>query len=216
MPAVGQQAPDFELPDTHNTPVRLSELRGDGVLVVFFPFAFSRICHRELAELNERTEDFDGVGVHLLAISCDSVHSQRAWAAQEEFEITLLSDFWPHGHVSQAYGVFDHDAGHPGRGSVLIDADGTVAWTTFSPPGQPRSLTEQLQAARALSGVAGQGATGPDTPALGTPRAAAPAGTGGPGTPAPAETGSPGTPAPAGPGAGAGPQDDSGTSLEAG
>jgi len=176
MPPVGQQAPDFTLPDTHNTPVRLSELRGDGVLVVFFPFAFSRICHRELAELNERIEDFDGAGVHLLAISCDSVHSQRAWAAQEEFEITLLSDFWPHGHVSRAYGVFDPEAGHPGRGSILIDAGGSVAWTTFSPPGQPRSLTEQLQAARALSGATGQVAAGLETPALGTPRAAAPAG----------------------------------------
>ena len=154
MPAPGEQAPDFVLPDTHNTPVRLSDLRGEGVLVVFFPFAFSRICHREIAELNERIEDFDAAGVHLLGISCDAVHSQRAWAAQEEFEITLLSDFWPHGHVSAQYGVFDDETGHPGRGSVLIDAQGTVAWTTLSPPGQPRSLTEHLQAARNLGAPA--------------------------------------------------------------
>lgn len=151
MAAVGDQAPDFTLPDTHGTPVRLWDLRGGGVLLVFFPFAFSRICHRELAELGERIEDFDAAGVQVLGISCDAMHSLRAWAAQEEFEITLVSDFWPHGQVSKAYEVFDDDAGHPGRTSVLIDAAGQLVWTTSSPPGQPRSLTEHLQALRLLS-----------------------------------------------------------------
>lgn len=150
MPVVGDRAPDFTLPDTHGTPVRLEDLRGGGVLLVFFPFAFSRICHRELVELNERLEDFDAAGVQVLGISCDAMHSLRAWAGQEEFGLTLLSDFWPHGQVSSTYGVFDDDAGHPGRTSVLIDGAGQVVWTTSSAPGQPRSLTEHLQALQRL------------------------------------------------------------------
>ncbi|MGH3589069.1 MAG: redoxin domain-containing protein, partial [Pseudonocardia sp.] len=62
----GDPAPDFTLPDTHGTPVHLADLRGDPVLVVFFPFAFSGICTSELCELRDNIEDFEAAGVRLL------------------------------------------------------------------------------------------------------------------------------------------------------
>lgn len=151
LAAPGQVAPDFTLPDTHGTPVQLSARRGAPVLVVFFPFAFSRLCHQELTGLNEQLDTFAALGAEVLAVSCDPVHSLRAWGDQEGFGLTLLSDFWPHGRVADAYGAFDDEAGHAGRGSVLIDANGTIAWTTLSPPGRTRSLTEHVDAVRALA-----------------------------------------------------------------
>ncbi|WP_434080603.1 redoxin domain-containing protein [Sanguibacter sp. Z1732] len=87
----------------------------------------------------------------MVAISCDPLHSLRAWGDQEGFGLTLLSDFWPHGQVAEAYGAFDDEAGHAGRGSVLIDAGGAIAWSTLSPPGRTRSLTEHVDAVRALA-----------------------------------------------------------------
>lgn len=153
----GRTAPDFILPDSSGTPVHLAELRGGPVLIVFFPFAFSRVCHSELAGLSERAEDFDDIGAVVLAISCDSMHSLRAWSEQEEFELPFLSDYWPHGKVSAEYGALDAEAGHPVRASVLIDAEGVVSWTTVSPPGQARSVTDHLQAVQALTS-AGPGA----------------------------------------------------------
>ncbi|TRW46867.1 peroxiredoxin [Georgenia yuyongxinii] len=137
---VGQPAPDFELPDTHGTPVRLSGLRGAPVALVFFPFVFSGICTSELCELRDHLADFAARGVRLLAISTDAMFAQRAWAEAEGFGFDLLSDFWPHGAVSRAYGVLDEANGHALRGSVLLDADGVVRWSVVNPRGQAREL----------------------------------------------------------------------------
>ena len=136
----GDVAPDFTLTDTHGTPVRLSDLRGGPVLLVFVPFAFSGTCTSELCELRDNIEDFETAGVTLFAISCDPVFSLKAWAAQEGYTFELLSDFWPHGEVSRQYGVFDDARGLAIRGSFLIDADGVVRWSVVNPRGQRRDL----------------------------------------------------------------------------
>ena len=127
-PQPGDLAPDFTLPDVHDTPVTLSELRGGPVAVVFFPFAFSGICSSELCELRDNLEDFEAAGVRLLAVSCDPMFALRAWGEREGFGLDLLSDFWPHGAAARAYGVFAEENGAAVRGSFLVDADGVVRW----------------------------------------------------------------------------------------
>jgi mycoredoxin-dependent peroxiredoxin len=147
---VGRTAPDFELPDTHGTPVRLSGLRGAPVALVFFPFVFSGICTSELCELRDNIGDFASRGVRLLGISTDAMFAQRAWAEAEGFGFDLLSDFWPHGAVSRAYGVLDEANGHALRGSFLLDADGVVRWSVVNPRGQARDLAAYRAALAAL------------------------------------------------------------------
>ncbi len=115
---VGQLAPDFELSNIHGTPVRLSELRGSNVLVVFYPFAFSGICTVELCELRDNFELFQDSRVTLLAVSCDPMFTLKAWSEHSNFEFDLLSDFWPHGEVSQQYGVFNDERGLAARGKL--------------------------------------------------------------------------------------------------
>lgn len=137
---VGDVAPDFTLQNVHGEPVTLSSLRGKPVAIVFFPFAFSGICTGELCELRDHIEIFDQAGVTLLAISCDSVFSLKAWADQEGYSFDLLSDFWPHGEVSQAYGVFDEKAGLAVRGTFLLDGDGVVRWSVVNQPGEARDF----------------------------------------------------------------------------
>lgn len=143
---VGQLAPDFTLTNTHGEPVQLSQLRGQAVTLVFFPFAFSGICSAELCEIRDNISAFSGRGAQVLGISTDPMFTQRAWAEQEGFSFDLLSDFWPHGEVSSAYGVFDDDAGHALRGSFLIDAEGIVRWAVVNPRGQARDLKGYLAA----------------------------------------------------------------------
>jgi peroxiredoxin len=140
VPRPGDPAPDLTLPDTHGTPMHLADLRGETVLVVFFPFAFSGTCTSELRELRDNIEDFEAAGVRLLAVSTDPVFSLKAWQEAEGFGFDLLSDFWPHGAVARAYGVLDEESGHPRRGSFLVDADGIVRWSLVSPRGRPRDL----------------------------------------------------------------------------
>lgn len=151
---VGQLAPDFSLPNTHGTPVTLSELRGEPVLVVFYPFAFSGICTGELCELRDNFALFQDARVKLVAISCDPMFSLKAWTEQEGFEFDLLSDFWPHGKTSSDYGVFNSERGLATRGSFLIDAEGVVRWAVVNEPGQARDFAGYRAAVDALEAPA--------------------------------------------------------------
>jgi peroxiredoxin len=144
---IGTTAPDFALPDQHGRTVRLSDFRGKrNVVVVFFPFAFTGTCTGELCAIRDEIGDFSNGDVEVLAISCDSKHTQRVFAEQEGYEFPLLSDFWPHGEAAQAYGVFDEVAGRAARGTFLIDREGVVRWSVINDPGQARSNDDYRKA----------------------------------------------------------------------
>lgn len=130
---VGQTAPDFTLPNQHGEPITLSSFRGDrNVVLVFYPWAFTGVCTGELCELNERIATFDNDQTVTLAVSCDAKFSLRIFAEREGYAFSLLSDHWPHGEVSRAYGVFNEDAGAPLRGTFIIDKQGVVRYTVVN------------------------------------------------------------------------------------
>jgi peroxiredoxin len=136
---VGSEAPDFTLNDYNKQPVQLSSFRGDKpVLVVFYPFAFSGICTGELCQLRDEFADYDNKGVQILGVSVDTPFSLKAWAEKEGYQFPLLSDFWPHGEVARAYGVFNEQAGLAVRGTFLIDTAGVVRFAEVNAPGEAR------------------------------------------------------------------------------
>jgi peroxiredoxin len=136
---VGSEAPDFTLNDYNKQPVQLSSFRGDKpVLVVFYPFAFSGICTGELRQLRDEFADYDNKGVQVLGVSVDTPFSLKAWAEKEGYQFPLLSDFWPHGEVAKAYGVFNEQAGLAVRGTFLIDKEGVVRFAEVNAPGEAR------------------------------------------------------------------------------
>jgi peroxiredoxin len=148
---VGEQAPDFELTDQHGQRVRLSSFRGrEAVLLVFYPFAFTGVCGGELHALEAVHADLAARGVALLAISVDSMYSQRVFAEREGFTFRLLADFWPHGAVASAYGVLHADAGAARRGSFLVDVEGTVRWTVLNEIPDARDIDAVTKAVAAL------------------------------------------------------------------
>ena len=136
--SVGDTAPDFSLPDQDRQAVSLADLRGTPVLLVFYPFAFSGICTGELCQLRDELSVYSDAGVKVLAISTDPVFSLKAFKNQEGFDFRLLSDFWPHGAVAQAYDVFNEKSGMAVRGTFLIDVEGTVAFAEVNQPGDAR------------------------------------------------------------------------------
>lgn len=152
VPVVGEQAPDFELVNQFGEPVRLSDLRGRNVALVFFPFAFSGICTGELCEIRDNLALFEESGTTVLGISVDSKFTQRAYADKEGYAFDLLADFWPHGAVAEQYGVFDSGSGMAGRGTFIIDADGTVRYVVVNPRGEARDFAGYRAA---LAGLAG-------------------------------------------------------------
>ncbi|HUQ00020.1 MAG TPA: peroxiredoxin [Aeromicrobium sp.] len=148
--SVGDQAPDFTLKNQHGQEISLSGSRGKPVVLVFFPFAFSGICTGELCEIRDNLNVFADDGVTVLAISCDHFFSNRAFADRDGYTFDILSDFWPHGAVSQAYGVFEESAGAARRGTFLIDADGIVRWSVENPIGEARDFQGYREALAAV------------------------------------------------------------------
>jgi peroxiredoxin len=148
---VGDRAPDFELSDQHRGLVRLSSYSGEkAVLIVFYPFAFSGVCTGELSGFRDRLGDFENDRSTLVTVSCDPVFTQRAFADRDGLFFPLLSDFWPHGETSTAYGVFDSDGGFARRSSILVDKDGIVRWSVHNEMGDARDLDQHAAAVRAL------------------------------------------------------------------
>jgi peroxiredoxin len=149
--AVGESAPDFELRNQHGQTVRLSDFRGEkNVVLVFYPFAFTGVCTGELAALQDGLQAFQNDSVQLLAVSNDSIHSLRVFSEQEGLEYPLLSDFWPHGAASTAYGVFDEEKGCAVRGTFVIDQRGVVRWTIVNGLPDARDLNEYAKALEQL------------------------------------------------------------------
>lgn len=149
---VGAAAPDFTLQDQYGQDTSLAALRGRPVLLVFYPLAFSGVCSSELADLRRCHSELEGLGTAVLTVSVDSVFALRTWSDREDFPFALLSDFWPHGGVADAYGVFDAGRGTARRGTFLIDADGVVRWSTLTPISDPRDVDEYLERLREVVG----------------------------------------------------------------
>jgi peroxiredoxin len=165
-PAVGDRAPDFRARNHHGETVSLSRLlesgdardpsgggdpaeppRDGGVLLVFYPWAFSGICTGELGALREGHADLAAAGVRVLAVSCDAMFTLRAFAEAEDLPFDLLSDHWPHGAIAREYGVFDDEAGCALRGSFLLDRSGTITWRVQNGIGEPRDIVQHLRTA---------------------------------------------------------------------
>jgi peroxiredoxin len=147
---IGDKAPDFTLHDQHGQEVRLSSFAGEkAVLLVFYPYAFTGVCTGELTGFRDRLGDFETADSTLLAVSCDPIYTQRAFADRDGIFFPLLSDFWPHGAVASAYGVLDENEGCASRSSFVIDKDGVVRWVLHSERGEPRDPDEQAARLRA-------------------------------------------------------------------
>ncbi len=149
--SVGDSAPEFSLPDQDKQVVSLAELRGTPTLLVFYPFAFSGICTGELCQLRDELSTYSDAGVRVVAISTDALFSLKAFREKEGFEFSLLSDFWPHGEVAKAYGVFNEKAGMALRGTFLIDAEGKVAFAEVNAPGDARAQSDWKDAVSQLA-----------------------------------------------------------------
>ena len=127
---VGQEAPDFTLKDQTGLRGHAVELpRRQGRRAGLLPVHVHRRCQGELCELRDDNSSYEKAGLQVLAVSCDSRHAQAKWAEQQGFTFPVLSDFWPHGEVAKAYGVFNDALGCANRATFIIGKDGKVVDT---------------------------------------------------------------------------------------
>src|SRR5215212_9136116 len=141
---IGRPVPDFTLRDQHGQSVPLTSYRGHkAVLVMFYPFAFSSVCTGELCAVRDSLPTFESDAVQVLAVSCDPMFALRAFAEQDRLTFPLLSDFWPHGAVAKAYGVFNEERGCADRSTLIVDKEGVLRWSVHNAMPDARDLQEQ-------------------------------------------------------------------------
>jgi mycoredoxin-dependent peroxiredoxin len=143
---LGQPAPGFTARNQHGELLTVSGLHGAPAVIIFYPWAFSSICRDELAAVRDDHERFLALGARVLAVSCDAMYTLRAYADAEGIAFDLLSDHWPHGAISRAYGVFDELAGCARRGTFVLDSAGLIGWQQVNQINEPRALSAVLAA----------------------------------------------------------------------
>ena len=150
--SAGADAPDFTLRDQFGQDVTLSSFVGKkSVLLMFYPWAFSNVCTGEMQGIRTRLDEFLTFDTEVLGISIDHVYTLRTFSDEAGINFPLLADFWPHGAVAEAYGVFDKKIGVARRSSYVIDKQGKIAWSIHNPLGDSRDLDEQLKQLKAAA-----------------------------------------------------------------
>ncbi|CAM2972377.1 peroxiredoxin [Skermania piniformis] len=149
---IGATAPDFTLKDQNNQPVTLSDFRGRrNVLLMFFPLAFTGTCAGELGRIRDELPRFQNDTSEVLTISVGAAPSHKMWASEHGYLFPILSDFWPHGAVTQAYDVFNDRAGFANRGTFVVDRSGLIRFAEMNGPGEPRDSAVWVSALDALA-----------------------------------------------------------------
>jgi peroxiredoxin len=129
----GTPAPNFKLPVTPDQRLSLAELKGQPVILAFYPADWSPVCGDQMALYNEILPEFQKYGAKLLGISVDGVWCHAAFAKDRHLHFPLLADFHPKGAVAQSYGAYREDEGVSERALFVIDKNGTISWSYCSP-----------------------------------------------------------------------------------
>lgn len=126
---VGQQAPDFSLYDSDKNLVTLKEQKGNNVVLLFFPFAFSSVCTEEMCSMRDHLKDYEGLNAKVFGISVDSLYTLKKFKEDQHLNFPLLSDF--NKDVSISYGSLHKQfnygmEGVSKRSAFIIDENGIV------------------------------------------------------------------------------------------
>jgi peroxiredoxin len=133
----GETAPDFDLPaieDGRQTRVRLSDFRDKkNVVVTFHPLNWTPTWGEQLPAFNSDLEKFAALNAQVLDISVNTIYSHKAWAKYElgSIRFPMCSDFYPHGAVTQAYGILRQGPPQPGiseRAVFIVDKKGKIVF----------------------------------------------------------------------------------------
>ncbi|WP_375227438.1 thioredoxin-dependent thiol peroxidase [Roseobacter sp. S98] len=152
MTEISQPAPDFTLPATGGEEITLSTLKGQPVVLFFYPRDDTPGCTKESIAFSESREAFEAAGAKVFGISKDSIASHEKFATKRDLSIPLLSD--ENGTVCEDYGVWKeknmYGKKYMGieRTTYLIAADGTVAqvWNKVKVPGHAEAVLEAVRA----------------------------------------------------------------------
>ncbi len=129
----GTVAPDFTLLHTPRAYQALHSLRGQPVVLVFYPLDWEPVSREQLVLYQVWAGEFDRLGARLLGISVDHVLSHAAFAQATQVRFPLLADFHPRGVVARRYGVYRENQGVSARALFVLDRRGIIRWSQIYP-----------------------------------------------------------------------------------
>jgi peroxiredoxin len=129
----------------------LQDLRGQPVILAFYPADWSPVCGDQMSLYNEVLPEFREHGAGLLGISVDGAWCHLAYARERKLQFPLLADFEPKGAVARSYGVYRQTEGVSERALFLLDAEQTIRWSHVSPIGVNPGADGILRALESLS-----------------------------------------------------------------
>jgi peroxiredoxin len=145
MISTGNKAPDFTLKDQRGKVVKLSKFTGKKIILSFRPLAWTPVCHDQMISLEHNFDYFEKHNTIAFGIGVDSVPSNKAWGDSMGIKNTrMLADFWPHGEVAKAYGLFREADGFSERANIIIDEKQKVVFAKAYPINQLPDITELL------------------------------------------------------------------------
>lgn len=145
---VGQQAPDFTLDNENGEKVKLSDLRGNPVVLIFYPFDWSGTCTKELCSLRDNYGAWESSGAKVYGISRDSKYSHKAWKEHLGLTYSLLADLV--GEAAKKYGAWNETLHRADRMTIVIDPEGIVRYVLHNDSGTMRDHSEALQSVREM------------------------------------------------------------------
>ena len=122
-PGVGDQAPDFELQGTAG-PFRLSEHRGERVVLLFYPGDNTMVCTKQFCSYRDRADDFATLDATVVGISAQDLDSHRGFIEKNSLTVPLLADVDK--SVAKAYSALTPGIGSTKRAVIVIDENGIV------------------------------------------------------------------------------------------
>ena len=128
---IGDKAPDFTLRNSEKELVQLKQYRGQNVVLLFFPMAFTGVCTKELCAMRDNIADYARLDAQVIAVSVDSVFTLAKWKEEQQFNFPLLSDF--NKTVSKKYNTLYKDfvfemKGVSKRSAFVIDKEGVLQY----------------------------------------------------------------------------------------
>jgi len=148
---VGDTAQDLTLKDQDSKEFKLSEHKGQRVLLSFHPLAWTPVCTQQMQSLEENSQVFKSLNTLPAGLSVDPVPSKKAWADNIGIKkVPLLSDFWPHGEVAKLFDIFREKNGFSERANIVIDEKGKIALFKTYPVSQLPDINEIIEAIRKL------------------------------------------------------------------
>jgi peroxiredoxin len=150
---IGETAPDFTLKDQDGKDFKLSDQKGKRVLLSFHPLAFTGVCTQQMLSVEANFKAISALNTIPVGLSTDPVPTKKAWADSMKLkQLRILSDFWPHGAVAKAYGLFREHAGTSMRANVIVDEKGKVAWVKVYEISTLPDINEVIAVLKKLAG----------------------------------------------------------------